>query len=135
MENYATQHFPAHIINFVSTQEMIGIRAGRKHETFIEIWMVTIGERIFARSWRLSERSWFTTFQKIPLGDIQCRNEIIPITAIIVGDQDKLLTAAINQAYNRKYNHGNDTHYAKQMVDATRWERTIELRPRQLVYC
>ncbi|WP_158563306.1 DUF2255 family protein [Chitinophaga silvatica] len=135
MENYATPHFPTHILNYISSEEMIGIRAGKKHETFIEIWMVTIGERVFARSWRLSERSWFTTFMKIPLGDICCLGEIIPVTALIVGNQDTLLTAAINQAYNRKYNHGDDSYYVNQMIDPTRWERTIELRPRQLVYC
>ena len=45
-------------IQYINSHNLIGIKAGKERETFLEIWMVTVENRIFARSWGFAEKSW-----------------------------------------------------------------------------
>ncbi|RTZ46692.1 hypothetical protein EJ377_22175 [Chryseobacterium arthrosphaerae] len=50
---------------YIQSHNLIGIKAGAERPDFLEIWMVIVRNRIFARSWGLAERSWYTAFLKI----------------------------------------------------------------------
>jgi hypothetical protein len=45
----------------MGTAQINHVRAGEGRTKFTGIWMVVVNERIFARSYSLSERSWYTT--------------------------------------------------------------------------
>ncbi|MDN3693326.1 DUF2255 family protein [Chryseobacterium tructae] len=85
-------------LDFIKANTIIEIKAGSERLDFLEIWMVIIQDRIFARSWGLAERSWYNTFLKCPAGQIKCDDILYNIKAIIPEDLNQL-TEEINQAY------------------------------------
>ena len=116
----------ASAINYINSNNLIGIRAGKDREKFLDIWMVTVGERIFARSWGLAEKSWFTTFQKDAVGAIKCGDSIYPVEAKIPDDLS-VINPKINDAYLAKYNSGANAEYAKGIIEDKHHSKTIEL--------
>ncbi len=112
-------------LNFIRSNNLIGIRAGKERENFLDIWMVVIDDRIFARSWGLSERSWFDTFKKDSSGAIRCAGQIIPVTAVVPSDIDSL-NEKISQAYLKKYNSGSNAPYALGIIEARHVAKTME---------
>lgn len=110
---------------FIKNNNLIGIRAGSERTDFLEIWMVIVQNRIFARSWGLAERSWYTTFLKNPVGQIKCADAIYDINAGIPEDIN-LLTEEINQAYLTKYNVGQNRKYAMGIIEEKHIEKTME---------
>lgn len=113
------------VLNYIKTNNLIGIKAGSERTDFLEIWMVVVQDRIFARSWGLAERSWYNTFLKDPNGQIQCGNSIFNIKAVIPIDTNEL-TDEINQTYLTKYNIGRNRKYAKGIVQEQHVEKTME---------
>ncbi|KFF25705.1 DUF2255 family protein [Chryseobacterium vrystaatense] len=112
-------------LHFINTHNITEIKAGEERTTFLEIWMVTVNDRIFARSWGLAERSWYNTFLKDPSGQIRCGEEIFNIKAVIPPDI-KDLNSYINTAYLTKYNTGKNIRYSKAIVEEKHAERTME---------
>jgi hypothetical protein len=49
-------------LDYIKTNNLIGIKAGENRSAFLEIWMVTVNDRVFARSWGLAEKSWYNSF-------------------------------------------------------------------------
>lgn len=109
----------------IKINSLIGIKAGSDRPDFLEIWMVVVRDRIFARSWGLAERSWYHTFLKDPNGSIQCGNTIYDIKAVISNDICEL-TDEINQAYLTKYNTVHNRKYSKGIIQEKHIERTME---------
>lgn len=112
-------------LHFINTHNITEIKAGEERTTFLEIWMVTVNDRIFARSWGLAERSWYNTFLKDPSGQIRCGEEIFNIKAVIPTDI-KDLNSYINTAYLTKYNTGKNVRYSKVIIEEKHAERTME---------
>lgn len=112
-------------LDYIKTNNLIGIKAGSERPDFLEIWMVTVQDRIFARSWGLAEKSWYNTFLRCPAGQIQCGDTIYDIKAIIPEDLDQLIKE-INQAYLTKYNFGQNSKYALGITENKHVERTME---------
>ncbi|WP_160140069.1 DUF2255 family protein [Chryseobacterium sp. c4a] len=112
-------------LDYIKTNNLIGIKAGSERPGFLEIWMVIVQNRIFARSWGLAERSWYNTFLEYPTGQIQCGNTTYNIKAVIPEDLDQL-TEEINQAYLTKYNFGQNSKYAIGIIEDKHIERTME---------
>ncbi|NNF08388.1 MAG: DUF2255 family protein [Candidatus Eisenbacteria bacterium] len=90
----------------------MGIKGGTSRKTFLDIWMVEVDGRVFARSWSKSERSWFTTFLNEKVGQIRfgtieldVRGEKLP--------SDSHLHQRINQAYLDKYTQPENVPYAQ----------------------
>lgn len=112
-------------LKYVQSNNLIGIKAGSERPDFLEIWIVTVRDRIFARSWGIAERSWYNTFLKDPAGKIKCGNHIYTIKAIIPDDIDQL-TEEINQAYLAKYNSEHNRQYAIGIIKDKHVEKTME---------
>lgn len=109
-------------VEYVIENEIIGIKAGLQRETFLDIWMVVVNNRIFARSWGFAEKSWYNSFLQDSLGQIQCGDTIFTINAVIPVDIDDL-TPHINNAYLTKY---SSKQYAKPITGQKHIEKTME---------
>lgn len=110
---------------YIKTNTIIGIKAGQKRSEFLEIWMVVVQDRVFARSWGLAERSWYNTFLENPDGEIQCGETIYPIKALIPQDINDL-TEEINEAYLTKYNTGHNIPYSQGIIQEKHIAKTME---------
>src|ERR1044072_1951103 len=94
--------FSKAFLKCISETQITSVRAGEGREKFTGIWMVVVDERIFARSYQLSERSWYTALSSGDSGDIKCGKEVVPIKGSKPADI-KIITRAINKAYEKKY--------------------------------
>ena len=113
-------------LDYINSHNLTGIKAGKNREKFLNIWMVTVGNRIFARSWGFAERSWYNTFLTDPMGEIQCGDEVFNIKAEIPHDL-KELNSFIDQAYLTKYDSGDNSPYAQGIIQKEHAEKTMEI--------
>jgi hypothetical protein len=123
------KHFSKAFLKAVTETQITSVRAGKGREKFTGIWMVVVDDRIFGRSYTLSERSWYTTLLSGETGDIKCGKEIIPVKGVRPRDI-KRITEGINAAYEKKY---LVKAYNKKWVDGLaepeRVARTMEFIP------
>lgn len=112
-------------IEFIQKNSLTGIRAGFKRPTFLDIWMVVVDDRIFARSWGFAEKSWYHTFLQHPEGEIRCGEQVFRIKAHVPADLD-LLTGRINAAYLEKYREPHNIPYAQGIVEEKHAAKTME---------
>ncbi len=96
------KRFEKSFLKCINETQITGVRAGKGREKFTGIWMVEVDDRIFARSYNLSERSWYTTFLNGGGGDLKCGKEIVPVKGLKPADIN-IMTDAINKAYEKKY--------------------------------
>lgn len=113
------------VLDYIKKNNLIGIKAGIERPDFLDIWMVVVQGRIFARSWGLAERSWYNSFLKNPIGQIKCGTILYPIWATAVDDSPEL-TAAINQAYLAKYNQDYNSVYVQSIIAEKHVAKTME---------
>jgi hypothetical protein len=112
-------------IEYINNNNLIGLKAGKERSSFLEIWMVVVNNRIFARSWGFAEKSWYHTFMSGPLGQIKCGDNIFEIKASIPKDLD-IFTPLINLAYLEKYNFGANAEYAIGIIEQKHIDKTME---------
>jgi hypothetical protein len=112
-------------IEYIKTTNLIGIKAGLERLDFLDIWMVVVDDRIFARSWGFAERSWYNTFIINPEGQIKCGERIFHIQATIPTDNTEM-TERINHAYLSKYNSEHNIKYAQGIIEDKHVEKTME---------
>ncbi len=113
------------VLDYIKRNNYTEIKAGKERTTFLEIWMVVVENRIFARSWGFAERSWYNTFLVESLGQIKCGEDIYNIKAIIPNDINNL-SDKINQAYINKYHFGRNIKYVEGIIQPKHIEKTME---------
>lgn len=116
------------IISYINSNNLVGIRGGSKPRDFLNIWMVVVAGRIFARSWSMSERSWYTAFLAEETGAIKCGETEVAVRGIIPADIETL-GPMINQAYLQKYTSEHNRPYARGIVQPEHMAKTLELIP------
>lgn len=121
----------AQIAELIAQTETPQIRAGNEHR-FIDIWIVTVGERLFCRQYSFSKRSWYHAFQEDPSGAIRIGERVIPIQARIPDDLDEI-QEQINQAYLDKHTKRfpDYPHFAEEMIGEKFMASTMELIPQE----
>lgn len=112
-------------VAFINSNNLIGLKAGKARASFLEIWMVTIDNRIFARSWGFAEKSWYATFLNDKLGQIKCGDNIFQIEAKIPTDLEDIKDKMNNQ-YLEKYDHGDNSIYAHGIIQEAHIAKTME---------
>jgi hypothetical protein len=123
------KHFSKAFLKCINETQITGVRAGKDRTKFTGIWMVEVEGRIFARSYQLSERSWYTAFVNGDSGDIKCGKEIIPVKGLKPAGID-VINAAINKAYEKKYLvKAHNKKWVDGLAQAERVARTIEFIP------
>ena len=68
--------FPKDLYNYLTNNSLIEIKGGLERKTFLSIWMVAVDDRVFARSWNKSNKSWFTEILKTGIGQIKYSDKI-----------------------------------------------------------
>ncbi len=118
-------NFPSTFYEHLLVHNYTEIKGGKERETFLEIWVVAVGERVFARSWNKSERSWFTEFLKTGVGQLKHSNAIYNVTArkIMPGDA---IHQQINAAYLSRYNQKDNIYYAEGISQKEYEDYTLE---------
>ena len=94
--------FSKAFLKCITETQITSIRAGKDRTKFTGIWMVVVKDRIFGRSYSLSERSWYTSFLDGAEGDLKCGKEIVRVKGVKPADASAF-TPAINKAYEKKY--------------------------------
>lgn len=118
------KHFPADFYAYLDSHTLIGIKGGSDRDRFLKIWMVSVGERVFARSWGKSERSWFTAFIKEGKGQIEYGKKIINVTG--KPWDDAKVNKEIDAAYKIKYTSAGNLPYVKGITQPDYIHYTME---------
>lgn len=101
------------------------IKGGTNRKTFLEIWVVTAGDRIFARSWNKSERSWFTAFLEEGVGQLKYGNNTIDVSGKKVSKDDSI-HQLINAAYRSRYTEKENSFYVDGICQPEYFDYTLE---------
>lgn len=123
----STPLFPPDILAAIEARSLTGIRAGHARPDFLDIWMVVVDGRLFARSWGLKERSWYNSFLEESRGAIRVGDDVYAISASPIAADDPI-QGAISAAYLRKYDHGENSFYAQGIIQPQHVAKTMEFR-------
>jgi hypothetical protein len=119
------QQFPAEFYEYLKHNSLTGIKAGKDRNSFLDIWMVQVDGRIFARSWGKSERSWFTTLLQEPAtGQIKFGDRIINVSGVPC--KDAALNKLIDKAYLERYTTPENIPYAQGISQPEYADYTME---------
>ena len=102
--------FPKDFYKHLREQNYTEVKGGIERKTFLEIWVVTVNNRVFARSWNKSKRSWFTELQKTGIGQLKYKKEVIAVTGKKV-DENSEIHVLINNAYLERYTEPENIFY------------------------
>lgn len=118
--------FPESLYTYLNNHTLIGIKGGTKRSTFLDIWMVEVNGRVFARSWNKSPNSWFTEFIKSRNGQLKYGDVILEVEGQKLDANDHTHTL-IDSAYLEKYKQKENLKYAKGISQPEYADYTLEL--------
>ena len=117
--------FPKDFYKHLSEQNYTEVKGGIERKTFLEIWVVTVNNRVFARSWNKSRRSWFTETQKTGVGKLKYKNQVINVTGKKV-DGSSEMHNLINNAYRERYTEPENIFYVNGICQPEYTNYTME---------
>lgn len=117
--------FPLDFYGYLDKNTLIEVKGGSDRKTFLNIWMVRLGKRIFARSWNKSKKSWFTAIINTGCGEIKYGDKIIKVNGKKLNKNDRL-QYQIDNAYIKKYSQTENLVYAKGISQPEYHNYTIE---------
>jgi len=106
--------------------KILGVRAGTEHR-YTGVWVIVVGDRLFARSWGDKPTGWFRAFRKEPLGSIQVGDREIRVRAKLV--RSARMLDAITAAFGEKYNTKASQKWVEGFAEPNRIATTIEFVP------
>ena len=118
-------NFPEEFYKHLEKYNYTEIKGGINRKTFLEIWVVSVDNRIFARSWNKSERSWFTAFLETGVGKFQYGDQIIEVSGKKVEQEDEI-HLRINEAYLKRYTEEEDRYYVSGISQEEYFDYTME---------
>lgn len=116
---------PIHFHHYLKDHTLIGIKGGKSRNTFLNIWMVEVDNRIFARSWNKSPKSWFSEFSTSGCGQIKFGHQIIDVKGVKL-DKNDPLNLLIDKEYLKKYNQKENLKYAEGISQPEYADYTME---------
>ena len=122
-----SNRFSDELLALLGKSKRLRIRAGRGTHRFIGIWVATVEDRVFVRSWSVKPDGWYHAFLKNPRGAIQIAKYKINVRAVRV--KSRQLLDAIDRAYLEKYSTTWELKYAKDLGLPKSRATTIELTP------
>ena len=120
------ENFPADFRDYIQNNTLVGIKGGRERDSFLNIWMVEVDQRFFARSWNKSERSWFTEFLTSGIGQLKYGEKILDVRGRQLSADDSLQEKKYNLAYLKKYDQQENMFYVKGITQPEYSNYTIE---------
>jgi len=117
--------FPKKFFEHLENHNYTQIKGGQVRETFLEIWVVKVDNRVFARSWNKSKRSWFTAFIDTGVGQFKFGEELMNVTGKKVSSED-VIHKQINEAYQARYTEKENIFYVNGICKPEYFEYTME---------
>ena len=120
--------FPDDFYQYLRVNTLVGIKVGPNREDFVDIWVVEVNQRVFARSYYKNKRSWFTELLKGEKAKIQYGDKEIEAIGKRLTNAPEL-SKQINEEYLRKYSQPKNIEYAVRFSDPEYQNYTIEFLP------
>ena len=113
-------------IKRIEELDVVGIRT-EDFQSYLNMWVVVVDGRLFARSWSKSESSWFWAFKSAGRGLMLVDQSEYKVEALEPEANDTL-HLAINSAYQTRYGGGEASRIAEAMQARSRWSMTMEFK-------
>ena len=114
------------VVESIRQGKIFGIRAGLAPHRFLGLWAVTVGERVFVRTWNDKPTGWFRAFAKDRRGVLQIPSgREVPIRVRVA--RGERLLSAIDAAYREKYNTPGSRKYVRGFATPKRRIKTFEV--------
>ena len=125
-----SRRLPPSLVAAIDRSKILGVRAGTGPHRIIGIWVVTVGGRVFVRSWGVKSTGWYRAWRKDPLGvmTVQGRVREIPVRAVAV--RSERTKHAVSGAYAAKYNTPGSLTFVRDFARKKCRDATLELVPR-----
>ena len=120
--------FPDECFQYLSQHTLTGIRVGKNRSQFTSIWVVDVGNSLFARSWSKSLEGWMGELLASQEGQMKFGDLILTCRAVLLSPTDTI-HSAIDEAYLKKYTQQENLLYAKGIVEEEYRNYTIEFFP------
>ena len=91
----------------------------------MEIWVVNVNKRVFARSWNKSARSWFTSFLETGVGQLKYGEKVIDVKGKKLASVEPI-QQEINKAYLKRYNQKENVFYSEGITQPEYLDYTME---------
>jgi len=118
-------NFPEDFYSHLQVHNYTEIKGGIERNSFLEIWVVTVNERVFARSWNKSARSWFTAFLETGVGQLKYGDKVINVKGKKL-EASAPIQEEINKAYIKRYNQKENIFYSEGITRPEYLEYTME---------
>lgn len=115
------------VIEAIRNAKILGVRAGTEHR-YTGVWVVTVDDRVFVRSWNDKPTGWFRAFKKQPGGTIQVGALEIPVRSKPA--RGARIRDAVTSAFGEKYNTKASRKWVEGFAEPARALTTIEFVPR-----
>lgn len=117
--------FPIDFYSHLRDHNYTEIKGGIERDSFLEIWVVKVNNRVFARSWNKSAKSWFTAFLETGIGQLKYGEKVIDVKGKKLGPAE-LIQEEINQAYLKRYNQKENIFYSEGITQPEYLDYTME---------
>lgn len=118
-------NFPEDFYSHLQEHNYTEIKGGIERNTFLEIWMVSVNNRVFARSWNKSARSWFTAFLETGVGELKYGDKVVHVKGKKL-DASAPIQEEINQTYIERYNQKENIFYSEGITKPEYLDYTME---------
>ena len=119
--------FKADIVEVLLKAKILGVRAGSEHR-YTGVWVVVVGDRVFARSWSDKPTGWFRAFKKETAGTLQVGEHEIAVRGKVV--RGARVLDAVTAAFAEKYDTKGSQKWVEGFAEPERVVNTIEFVPR-----
>ncbi len=124
----AVRRFSRSVLDALRAAKILGLRAGVRPHRFTAVWVVTVGDRAFVRSWNDKPDGWRRAFLVEPRGVMQLPSgRELRIRAR--STRGIRLLDAIDRAYAEKYPTPGSRQYVRGLRTPRRRATTLELLP------
>ena len=117
--------FPDKFFEYLQEHTLVEIKGGNRRSGFLKIWMVRVEDRVFARTWNRSPKSWFIDFQTFGISQIKCGPIVLDVYGRKLEKTDPM-NKLIDQAYLKKYVQPENLIYAKGISQPDYADYTME---------
>lgn len=120
--------WPADVLVRIAAAAELDIAVQRPDGTFrrpTPIWVVTVAEQVYVRSWHRRDTGWFGAALVSTRARIRVPGAAADVTIIDIGDRDDRLRTAIDTAYSTKYGATG----AASMVTSAAAATTLQIIP------
>ena len=120
------EKFADDVVEALRKAKILGVRAGSEHR-YTGVWVVTVDNRVFVRSWYDKPTGWFRAFKKEPIGMIQVGKLEIAVRGKQV--RSARIRDAVTVAFGEKYNTKGSKRWVDGFAEPARELTTLEFVP------